>query len=151
MADITCGDSDVIILDRGDYFVKHFGKYKSGLGIIVSKNDTDISNGQIKLFETSYNGSDFNVSRNSSLRGMRGELFTSKKGTVLFRKSKDGKHVFLKDDWGGCFNSYRGLSLPDEQQGALYYKRASSNGGGCGNDYAVVPFGWRKSVSVEEL
>ena len=59
----------------------------------------------------------------------------------------------MRIDWGGAFNRTRGLdkdtvnSIPE----ILYYHKASSNGGGTGYDYLVVPVGFSKSLYDEEF
>lgn len=78
---------------------------------------------------------------------LRGDFFTSKKGTKIFKIKLDGKHVLIRDSWGGAFNQYHGHTLPQ----GLYNHRASSNGGGCGNDYGVYPVDFRYSISEDDL
>jgi hypothetical protein len=85
---------------------------------------------------------------NGSLDFMRGSYFVSKKGTKIFKIDPNGQHMLLRDDWGGAFNDYRGGTLPEDQ---LYYHRASSNGGGSGYDYAVIPVGWKQVLKEEDL
>lgn len=67
-----------------------------------------------------------------------GDFFKSKKGTDCFRiKDKDSaKHILLKEDYTGCrrFKSAI-LDLPE----IIYSRQASSNGGGAGNNYIVLP------------
>ena len=148
---------DVVEMNDGSYLVKHYGKYTSNLGIIVENNDeavkakTEYESEHIELFETKYEGSQFNLGNECCLRGMVGDFFISKKGTKLFKKNKDGKHVLLRDDWGGCFNDYRGGTLPGTDEGALYFRRASSNGGGSGYDYCVIPKDWRRTITIDDI
>ena len=147
--------SDVIELKDGSFLVQNYGKYASGLGIIVSPSDPSVSMEKefILLFssEDSIKSEDLNISQSASVKGIRGNYFVSKKGTKLFKKDVNGKHILLRDDWGGCFNKYRGGELPRTEEGALYYRSASSNGGGLGYDYSVVPFGWRREICIEDL
>ena len=147
--------SDIVILDSGDFYIKDYGKYKSGLGLIISKNDKHYVccpiQGIIKLYNYSVmKKADLNLG-NGSVEYMVGDYFVSKKGTKIFKVKDGGKHLLLRDHWGGCFNDYRGGKLPKEDDGALYYRRASSNGGGAGYDYAVVPVGWRNKLTEEDL
>jgi hypothetical protein len=148
---------DVVELNDGSFLVKNYGKYTSGLGIIIDKDDDEavIRNGvetdHISLFRTHFEGSQFNLGNMCSLSGIVGDFFVSKKGTKLFKKNKNGKHILLRDDWGGAFNSYYGGTLPEVQEGALYYRRASSNGGGSGYDYAIIPKEWKRTIRIEDL
>ena len=148
--------AEVLVMNNGDYIVQHYGKYASGLGIIVPKNDAHIGpyreDQSIRLFEEvdMKDKSEFNLG-SGSLDTLRGKFFVSKKGTKLFKVDQNGPHILLRDDWGGAFNSYRGGKLPTMERGALYHRRASSNGGGSGYDYAVVPIEWKLEISEDDL
>ena len=149
-------DTEVVLLTNGNYLLKHYGKYNSGLGIIVPKDDNHIGpygdDKCIRIFQSPdrLDKVGFNLG-SGTLDSIRGEFFVSKKGTKLFRVDPNGPHFLLRDDWGGPFNKYRGNKLPNLDGGALYYKRASSNGGGSGYDYAVLPIEWRLEISEEDL
>lgn len=133
---------DYIKLNDGRYLMRDYGKYASGLCFISS------------VPTLPWVGADrhsFNIASGANLWQIRGNFFKSKKDTDCFEINEHGKHILLKDSWGGCFNRYRGHSLPDEEQGALYFRRASSNGGGAGCDYAVLPISWTNSVSIENI
>lgn len=142
-----------VILDSGDFLLKHYGKYKSGLGIIVPKTSAqvDAEKRYIKLFRDRISYEELNLGGRGQLDAVRGDFFVSKKGTKLFKVNPRGKHYLLKDEWGGCFNEYRGGKLPTTDRGAVYYRCASSNGGGCGNDYAIIPIDWKNTLSEEDL
>ena len=57
---------------------------------------------------------------------------------------EDASHVLVKASWGGPFNKTRGLGYYSENDvmekypEIKMYRRASSNGGGTGNDYYVL-------------
>jgi hypothetical protein len=147
---------DVLVMGSGDYLIQNYGKYASNLGIIVPKGDDHIGpygeDQTIRLFQEPdrLEKSEFNLG-SGVLDTLRGKFFVSKKGTKLFKVDPNGPHLLLRDDWGGAFNKYRGGKLPCMDSGALYYRRASSNGGGSGYDYAVVPVGWKLEISEEDL
>lgn len=144
-----------VILETGDFLLKHYGKYNSGLGIIVPKKSAqvDAEKRYIKLFraENRISYEELNLGGRGQLDAVRGDFFVSKKGTKLFKVNPRGKHYLLKDEWGGSFNDYRGGKLPTTDRGAVYYRCASSNGGGCGNDYAIIPIDWKNTLSEEDL
>ena len=144
-----------VILGSGDFLLKHYGKYKSGLGIIIPKNsaEVDAEKRYIKLFraENRISYEELNIGGKGLVDAVRGDFFVSKKGTKLFKVNPNGKHYLLKDEWGGCFNNYRGGKLPSTDRGAVYYRCASSNGGGCGNDFSIIPIDWKNTVSEEDL
>lgn len=128
-----------VLLDDGSHLMNKFGKYEPNL-CFLSKLP------YIMWRRTT--AKEYNLSPKCSLCYVRGTFFKSKKGTNCFRLNENGPHILLRDDWGGAFEKYRGRKLPEDQ---LYYRRASSNGGGCGYDYAVVPLGWRKVITEDDI
>lgn len=127
----------IITLDNGKFLIKKHGKYMPNLSFI-----SDIP----YLDWQSIDATALNLA-NGKFDCLRGDYFVSKKGTKCFAVKDNGKHLLLRDDWGGAFNSSRGHNLTE----GLYLRRASSNGGGSGYDYAVVPYGWRHKVSVDDI
>lgn len=93
---------------------------------------------------------EMNLPHMSSCSYIRGDFFTSKKGTPCFKIKDDGRHVLIRDDWGGAFNSYRGGKLPECPE-RLFYRRASSNGGGAGYDYGIYPVGYKYAPSIDDI
>jgi hypothetical protein len=131
----------IIKLDNGNYLFNDYGKYSSGLSFILPSEDTEI----FKSVETEqYNLPDGDLSE------VKGRFFTSKKGTKCFDVKEDGPDVLIRDSWGGSFNKYRGdtLSLLPNQK---YFNRASSNGGGNGYDYVVVPIHTKYTISIDDI
>ena len=127
---------DYIKLNDGRYLMRDYGKYASGLCFISS------------VPTLPWVGADrhsFNVAPGANLWQIRGNFFKSKKGTDCFEITANGKHILLKDRWGGCFNRYRGGSIKSD----IYYRRASSNGGGAGNDYAV--YTGPDSIGIDDI
>ena len=100
---------DVVELNDGSFLVKNYGKYESGLGIIVRNNDNDAvfrnkndnSKGYIDLFRTSFEGPQFNLGNRCELTGIVGDFFVSKKGknytfsNKFFKKRKNEKKIFI--------------------------------------------------------
>lgn len=81
------------------------------------------------------------------LRCLRGDYWKSEKGTNCFRPKADGKHILVQESWGHRHD--RGdLEMED---GMVYFRRASSNGGGNGYTYAILPFGWTKEISLDDI
>lgn len=125
-------------LKDGTFAIGQYGKYMPNLTFISPIPILQWEN----IDRTVYN------LPNGDLSIIRGDFFTSKKGTKCFKVKQNGSHILLRDSWGGCFNRYRGGVLPENQ---LYFRRASSNGGGSGYDYAVIPKNWLYSLSEEDL
>lgn len=130
---------DSVLLDNGNHLMNKFGKYEPNL-CFISKMP------YIMWRKTT--PKEYNLSPKCSLCYVRGTYFKSKKGTDCFRLDDNGPHILLRDNWGGAFERYRGGNLPEDQ---LYHRRASSNGGGCGYDYAVIPLGWQKVISEDDI
>lgn len=79
-----------------------------------------------------------------------GDFFVSKKGKDCFRVKENGKHQLIVIDWGGAFNKSRGCT-GDSISEKLYYRRASSNGGGSGYEYIVTTKGYIQGHSADEF
>lgn len=128
---------DIIVLTNGKFLIKSYGKYGAHLCFISPVPRLDWEKATRMQFNLP----------NGELKQLTGEYFVSKKGTKCFRIG-DGPHIILQDDWGGAFNKYRGRTLPEDQ---VYFRRASSNGGGCGYDYAIVPKDWKLQITEDDL
>lgn len=128
-----------IELSDGKFLLKDFGKYKSDLLIISDKPE-------IK-YQKTY-PKEFNLDK-GDLTFIRGTFFVTKKGANAFRIEEKGSHLLLRDDWEGG-SKYWGFSL-FKLDNLLYKRRASSNGGGMGYDYVVVPVGSKQKISIEDL
>lgn len=87
----------------------------------------------------------FNLRLDGGASFLFGDFWRSKKGGACFRPKdpQQAKHLLVRVDWGGCFNRSRGQETDyAEEAGALYFRRASSNQGGSGYDYWVLPVGY---------
>lgn len=78
---------------------------------------------------------------------VKGKYWVSAKGTHCFEVRGDGAHYLCKEDWGG--GGDRGDI--NQEKGFLYFRRASSNGGGQGNTWFVIPCSYRKAMSEDDL
>ena len=131
-----------IKLEDGVFLFKEYGKYMPNLSIL--SEDPEIN-------WISEKKSRFNLGT-GSVSYLIGDYFVSKKGTNCFRIKKDGKHMLLRDEWGGPnYPRTRGGILPKEGDDVFYYRRASSNGGGTGYDYSIVPNKWEYKLSILDI
>lgn len=136
--------ASLIKLEEGKYLANIFGKYEPNLTFILDmKEDWE--------WKQDVSEKSLNIEKDGTLYSLRGDFFVSKKGSNCFEIKKDGKHYLLKQDWGGAFNKTRGLTLPERSEGALYYNRARSNGGGSGNTYSVISIFWKRKVSIDDI
>lgn len=83
---------------------------------------------------------------------IRGQFRVNQKGTKIFDLTVVNKNdVLIVIDWGGAFTPTRGI-IPDFLKPQLkYYYRASSNGGGTGYTYLVLPADKTIKISEEIL
>lgn len=132
--------TNTIKLDNGEFLTNDYGKYAPDLTFLHKDEKIQwVRKHDLSVFNLPAGGINYLI----------GDFFTSKKGTKCFRIKDNGKHILISDDWGGAFNSYRGRTLPKE--GSLHYRRASSNGGGSGVDYAIYERGWKYTISLEDI
>lgn len=88
----------------------------------------------------------------SYIQALFGDFWLSKAGKPHFRPKPPqvATHVLLRAGWGG-FGQSRTRGAWSAPEGVVYFRRASSNGGGAGYDYYVVPIGYYLVVRDEEL
>lgn len=132
-------EEKAVMLNGGKFLINKFGKYEPDLCFITQKPWVPWK--KIDRKELNLPDGDIEV--------LYGRFFVSKKGTKVFDTTAPATHLLVADGWGGAFNGYRGRTLPEEQ--AQFYKRAHSNGGGCGCDYAVFKAAWRYEISIDDL
>ena len=128
-----------VVLNNGEFLYNSHGKYAPNLTYICKEPQIVWNRMEPK---------NLNLDK-GNFRYVIGDYFVSKKGSNCFRVKSNGKHMLIMDDWGGCFNRYRGNTLPEK--GSLYYRRAQSNGGGSGNDYAIYPKNWMNTISLDDI
>jgi len=123
-----------IKLDNGEYLLRDYGKYESGLVLISDTPELPWK----EILPSMVNLEQGNLSQ------IRGSYYRSRAGNDCFRIDPNGRDVLLCDSWGGP-NYYGGelKKLPNSK----YFRRSQSNGGGLGNDYCIVPFGAVQCVS----
>lgn len=131
-----------IKLDNGKFLTKDGGKYGSQLTFIC-RNELEPLNEPF-AFVTGPRVYHF-LDRICS--AVRGKFWKSPKGTNCFEAEENGPNLMIKESWGR--NGDRG-HLEDMEQ-SLYYRRASSNGGGNGCTYIVIPFVEDTKMKVEDI
>lgn len=137
---------NTFLLDDGRYLYNNKGKYMSGLSFICNKNQliTDFYHQDQNLKQI------INIHFDGSTCFCYGNYFKSKKGTNCFDiTAKNPKYILIRVSWGGAFNETRGIkNVPINP---IYYKRASSNGGGLGNDYLIIPINYKNEISIDDI
>ena len=138
------------------FIVNDFGKYSPNLSFIISKDFELDERGNVKdqfrYFDDQEVINNMNIDFNGNAKFMFGDFWVSKNGTKCFKPKNPIKasHVLIMVNWGGCFNSTRGVYPDDASKlNPKYYRRASSNGGGTGTDYWVFPVGYVHTMHIE--
>lgn len=134
------------------FLVNCFGKYQPNITFIVGKEVELDANGK-PINPLAYTSDrevtdSMNMDFDGDAEFMFGDFWRSRKGGACFRPKspKTAKDLLVRVDWGGCFNSHRGTYSDEAKaiEGVKYFRRASSNGGGAGYDYWVVPVGFEE-------
>ncbi|MHA1745299.1 MAG: hypothetical protein ACTSWW_04830 [Promethearchaeota archaeon] len=132
-----------IKLDNNQFLNRDYGKYNSGLTIISDcELDSNWNSGEMDSREISkFFDGDVSV--------VIGKFFVSRKGTKCW-DTKGTDHLLITVDWGGSFNHSRGGSdIPEED--FIFINRKSSNGGGTGKTYYILPVGYNFVMAVDDI
>lgn len=131
-----------IRLEGWKRLIRHYGKYRAGLSILVN------SFADYGWKDDPHLGRKMNIQFDGKTSVMRGEFFVSKKGTNCFRVKKDGKHLLIRIEWGGSKKTRGLITAPKD---AVYFKRASSNAGRMGYDYVIFPVDYVLHLKEEDV
>lgn len=126
--------------------VLDIGKYNSGITIEVPQDwvigsDRKPEN-PIRYIESKELTDGMNIDFDGSTSILLGNYRLSKNGRPVFELTDPTKaqDVLIRTSWGGPFNKTRGQSKSyAEEVGALFFISRSSNGGGAGSDYWILP------------
>ncbi len=123
-----------IKLDNGKFLNRVYGKYSPNI-TFISNIELNCENLKKIRMDTSV------INPNLKFDGIINEIYKgwyrkNAKGTDVFEHDKNGKHFFVCVSWGGAFDSSSGKCLTPKVH-FLYYRRASSNGGGTGYNYFI--------------
>ena len=155
LANVKALYGDKVIETAKSFIVNAYGKYNPNISFVLSKYFSGDPLEYRRDTPTKKMVANMGISFGTVESGVSvlfGDFWLSKAGKPHFRpkSSQTATHVLLRADWGGF--SYPGTrgrgSAPD---GVAYFRRASSNGGGTGYDYYVVPVGYHLIMNDEEL
>ena len=155
LADVKQKYGEKVIETNKTFVVNAYGKYRPNISFVLHK---DFSGDPLEYRKDAPTkkmvagmGINFGAPE-SGVSVLFGDFWLSKAGKPHFRPKsyKLATHVIIRADWGGfSYPGTRGAwSAPE---GVVYFRRASSNGGGSGYDYYVVPVGYYLVVRDEEL
>lgn len=141
-------------LDSGKTMIRSYGKYNPGLVVILPKVEKGCKDAWIRdAEERAEKIRQMNITTDGEPKHIiRGLLYKSKKGAFCWKPDVKGPHAMLIINWGGSGNHTRGCpSVQSKEEGALYYRRASSNGGGIGTTYLVLPWEFRQQFKEDAI
>lgn len=145
--------SEKVFSTNSGFIFNDTGKYRPGLTFVLDSGFELDKDGKV-VSPIQYVGDrevtdSFNLDLDGEASILFGDFWKSQKGAPCFRPKDPmrAKHLLVKVDWGGCFNRSRGVWKEEaEVAGALYFRRASSSGGGYGHDYWVLPVGYVRQL-----
>jgi hypothetical protein len=83
------------------------------------------------------------------LNYIEGDYWVSQKGTKCFKPKEGGKHLLIRDDWGGSPSEHGSGIL--KQLNPIYYRYAPTNSGRSGRDFCVIEKGTKYKPNIEEI
>lgn len=143
--------TDKVFETQTSFGVNAFGKYRPNITFIISKEFDGNPLAYRSDAITQEMTCDMNIDFDGEVDVLFGDFWTSQKGGACFRPKPiaGAQHVLIRVDWGGAFSCTRGIR--SDVAGAVYYRRAVSNGGGSGFDYLVVPVGFYRALRDAEI
>lgn len=155
LADVKAKYGEKVVETGTTFVVNAYGKYQPNISFVLAK---DFGGDPLKYRSDvptremiAGMGLGFGTSE-SGVSVLFGDFWSSKAGKPHFRPKSPqvATHVIVRADWGG-FNHPRTRGSRSAPEGAAYFRRASSNGGGTGRDYYVLPVGYYLVVRDEEI
>ena len=148
--------SEKVFATDSGFIFNDSGKYRPGLTFVLDSSFELDKDGKvvnpIQYVSDREVTDSFNLDFDGATAIIFGDFWRSKKSAACFRPKDPlkAKHILVRVDWGGCFNDARGYyGNAVEECGATYFRRASSNGGGSGYDYWVLPVGYVHQIDKQ--
>ena len=140
------GNDKVFYNGRNKFNVVDGGKYHSGITIEIPQ-DWTIDKSKKPQSPFNYRKcreltAGMNIDFDGDAEILLGNYRLSKNNRPVFEVSTPtkAKYVLVRVSWGGAFNNSRGqYDSYAKEIGATFFRRSSSNGGGVGNDYWILP------------
>ncbi len=152
-------DSDKVFYNGNRKFnVLDVGKYNSGITIEIPQEWTVSKRRKpenpIKYITLNELTDGMNIDFDGAASVLLGKYRLSKNGRPVFELTKptEAKDVLVRVGWGGAFNKTRGQSSGYAKAvGASFFTRRSSNGGGYGNDYWILPVNFVNDMEPRDV
>ena len=134
------------------------GKYHSGITIEIPQEWTiDKSRrpeSPISYISVKELTDGMNIDFDGDASILLGRYRLSKNGRPVFELTEPTKarDILIRVSWGGAFNRTRGQYEDYAKEvGALFFTRRSSNGGGAGNDYWILPVDFVRDMESRDV
>ena len=138
--------------------VLHVGKYCSGITLEIPQewtiNQRRKPENPISYYKMKELTDGMNIDFDGEAEFLLGKYRLSKNGRPVFEltEPKDAKDIFICVDWGGCFKTTRGqYNEYAKAVGATFFTRRSSNGGGSGCDYWILPVDFVRDMESRDV
>lgn len=139
------------------FVVMDYGKYRPNISFVLAKdfsgNPLEFRQDQATRHLVAGFGLDFGTGE-GAVSVLFGDFWLSSRQKPHFspKSPQEASHVLVRAEWGAGRGGSRTRGRYEAPVGAAeYFRRASSNGGGAGSDYYVLPFGFYHVVRDEEL
>lgn len=151
--------SDKVFFNGNNKFnVLDIGKYSSGITIEIPQewnlNENRKPENPINYISSKQLTDGMNIDFDGEASILLGKYRLSKNGKPVFELTKptEATDTLIKIGWGGAFNSTRGQSREyAKETGATFFTRRSSNGGGVGRDYWILPVTFVKDMEPRDV
>lgn len=134
------------------------GKYNSGITIEVPQewtiNESRKPESPINYISAEELTDGMNIDFDGTASILLGRYRLSKNGRPVFELTEPtkAKDTLIRISWGGAFNKTRGQEKKyAEEVGASFFTRRSSNGGGVGNDYWILPVDFVRDMEPRDV
>lgn len=152
-------NTDKVFLNGKNKFnVFDGGKYNSGFTIVIPQewdlNVDEKPENPINYKECKELTDGMNVDFDGEASILLGKYRKSQNGKPVFEITEpiDAKDTLISVSWGGSFNHTQGQSGEYAKEvGAKAFVRCSSNGGGLGTDYWVLPVDFVKDMGKRDV
>lgn len=152
------GTDKIFYNGNSKFNVVDAGKYHSGITIEIPQAWTVNKKRKLESpisYKSAKELTDgMNVDFDGDASILLGRYRLSKNGRPVFELTRPtkAKDTLVKVSWGGAFNRTRGQDKDyAEEVGASFFTRRSSNGGGAGNDYWILPVDFVKDMDSRDV
>lgn len=152
------GTDKIFYNGNSKFNIVDVGKYNSGITIEVPQewtiDERRNPEGPIRYVVANALTGGMNIDFDGDASILLGRYRVSKNGRPVFELTQPtkAKDTLVRVTWGGPFNGTRGQSSDYAKKvGATFFTRRSSNGGGTGNDYWILPVDFVNDIGPRDV